>query len=87
MDHINQGKFAAYQDEGEIILVKNKQCISLIDLKNVPVSFGGRVQFMVANVLAASLACFVQGFEPDQIARGLKAFSFSRSNTRTTQYF
>ncbi|MBK9720929.1 MAG: hypothetical protein IPO78_04840 [Saprospiraceae bacterium] len=81
MDHINQGKFAAYQDEGEIILVKNKQCISLIDLKNVPVSFGGRVQFMVANVLAASLACFVQGFEPDQIARGLKSFFPSPDQT------
>jgi cyanophycin synthetase len=53
----------------------------------VPLTLGGKAKFMIANVLAATLASYVWGFKTEDISLSLK-LSFKRcSNTRTNEYF
>jgi cyanophycin synthetase len=37
---------------------------------NIPLTYGGRAEFMIQNVLAATLACFVHGVKIEDIAWG-----------------
>ncbi|MBK6353146.1 MAG: hypothetical protein IPF46_07020 [Saprospiraceae bacterium] len=80
-EHLGKGKTAAYVEDGLIKIMKNTEAVSIIHVEDIPLTFGGRVGFMVANALAASLACYVAGFTKDQIASGLKTFHASAEQT------
>jgi UDP-N-acetylmuramyl tripeptide synthase len=53
---------------------------------HVPLTLGGKAKFMIANVLAATLASYVWGFKTEDISLSLQTF-IPRSNTRTNEYF
>ena len=47
----------------------------------MPLTFGGRVSFMIQNVLAATLATYVYGFATEDIATSLETFIPSAAQT------
>lgn len=46
----------------------------VLPVASIPASFGGAIEFVVLNALAASLAAFALGIPPERIATGLAAF-------------
>ena len=42
---------------------------------NIPLTYGGRAEFMIQNVLAATLACFVHGVSLEDLRVGLTTFN------------
>jgi cyanophycin synthetase len=48
---------------------------------NIPLTYGGRAEFMVQNVLAATLACFVHGVSLEDLRVGLTTFNSGTAQT------
>ncbi len=79
-DHIMKGGSGCWVDSGQIY-VKNADCIHQIcDIKNIPITLNGIIDFQISNALAAVSACVGLGAEISQIIAGLKDFFPSKSN-------
>jgi len=76
----NGGKAAVYEGQ-YITLLDGERRIRVEAIGRIPLAFGGKAPFMIANVLAATLAAFCQGVSVDQLARGLRTFVPSAENT------
>ena len=50
-------------------------------MTNIPLTYGGRAEFMVQNVLAATLACFVHGVSLEDLRVGLTTFNAGTAQT------
>lgn len=72
--HTDSGGTAAFVSEGSIVLVRNSIRLKLIEVKDVPLSFDGTSDFMVQNVLAATLAVALSGVNIESIVEGLRTF-------------
>jgi|GEM_PF-898877 len=80
-NHISKGGLACVSDNGIITILKGDSRIPVADVENIPITFGGRVSFMVQNALAATLACSIYGLNADQIGRGMASFFPSAEQT------
>lgn len=80
-NHLKQGGIAAVYDDGQIVILQQDWIHRIEDVKQVPVTLGGRAPFMIANALAASLAAFVQGITVEQIRAALRSFEASAQQT------
>lgn len=76
-DHVRNGGIAAVYDDGHLVILQQDWVYRIEDVKQVPVTLGGRADFMIANALAASLAAYVQGIQVDQIRAALRSFEAS----------
>ncbi len=74
-EHIKIGGAAAFLKDDKIYLTKENKKIFLCDVKEIPATFNGQADFMIQNVLAASLACFIHGIEIETIKKSLQTFS------------
>ncbi|MEN9243433.1 MAG: cyanophycin synthetase [Gloeomargarita sp. DG02_5_bins_242] len=79
--HRRRGGLAAVYDQGELWLYQGEWTLRIVRAAEVPLTLGGRVPFMIANSLAATLAAFAQGVPLEQIRQGLRTFSASVSQT------
>ncbi|MGF1461210.1 MAG: cyanophycin synthetase [Leptolyngbyaceae cyanobacterium] len=76
-EHVRQGGIAAVYDDRQLVILQQDWVYRIEDVRRVPVTLGGRVSFMIANVLAASLAAFVQGIKVEYIRAALRTFEAS----------
>jgi cyanophycin synthetase len=79
--HRRRGGVAAVYDQGELWLYQGEWTSRLLRASDVPLTLGGRVPFMIANALAATLAAFAQGVTLEQIRQGLRTFTASVTQT------
>ncbi|MEN9206648.1 MAG: cyanophycin synthetase [Gloeomargarita sp. GMQP_bins_120] len=79
--HRRRGGLAAVYDQGELWLYQGEWTLRILRAAEVPLTLGGRVPFMIANVLAAVLAAYSQGVTLAQIRQGLRTFSASTTQT------
>jgi cyanophycin synthetase len=79
--HVRQDGIAAVYEDGYIIILQQDWIHRVEEVKQVPVTLGGRAPFMIANALAASLAAFVQGIKVEQIRAALRSFEASAQQT------
>ncbi|MEM6519905.1 MAG: cyanophycin synthetase, partial [Cyanobacteria bacterium P01_C01_bin.70] len=75
--HVQAGGIAAVYDDGHLVILQQDWVYRIEDVKQVPVTLGGRASFMIANALAASLAAYVQGIKIEQIRAALRSFEAS----------
>jgi cyanophycin synthetase len=75
--HVAQGGLAAVYDGDVLRLLDGTTSHSLVRAREVPITFGGRAPFMVANALAAALAAFELGMTPEAIGAALTTFERS----------
>lgn len=61
--------------DGSIIIQKEAWTSMIADITEIPITFNGRAQFNVSNVLAAAAASFASGLNEKQIRAGLVSFS------------
>lgn len=81
MEHCKKGGIAAIYENGFITIKKGDWKFRVQKATSVPLTFGGRVSFMIQNVLAATLATYVYGFATEDIATSLETFIPSAAQT------
>ena len=80
-EHVEAGGVAAVYEEGYVTIYRNSYKLRIDRAAEFPVTFGGRAGFNIENCLAAALACFLAGFEKDDIKTALRTFIPSASKT------
>ena len=80
-EHLRKGGIAAVYDGGFLTFCNGQDTIQVEQMVNVPCTLRGVVSFMIANVLAASLAAYVQGVSIENISTGLRTFQASLDHT------
>lgn len=81
IEHCKKGGIAAIYENGFITIKKGEWKFRVQKVTNVPLTFGGRVSFMIQNALAATLATYVYGFATEDIATSLETFIPSAAQT------
>jgi len=81
INHCKQGGIAAICENGFISIKKGEWKFRVERVNAVPITFGGRISFMVQNVLAATLAGYLYGFATEEIAKSLETFIPSPTQT------
>ncbi len=76
-----EGKIVAVYENGFITIKKGEWKIRVEKANHVPLTMGGKARFMIANVLAATLAAYLQGFKTEDISLSLQTFIPSAAQT------
>ena len=66
-----EGKTVAVYENGFITIKKGEWKIRIERATHVPLTLGGKAKFMIANVLAATLASYLWGFKTEDISLSL----------------
>lgn len=80
-EHCKSGGIAAIYENGYITIKKGDWKIRVDKAIHVPLTFNGTVNFMIQNVLAATLTTFVWGFKTEDISLSLQTFIPSAAQT------
>jgi cyanophycin synthetase len=80
-EHCKKGGTAAIYENGYITIKKGDWKIRVIKVTHVPLTFGGSLEFMIENVLAATLATFLYGYKIEDIRVSLETFIPSAAQT------
>ena len=76
-----EGKIVAVYENGYITIKKGEWKIRVEKASHVPLTVGGKAKFMIANVLAATLASYLWGFKTEDISLSLQTFIPSAAQT------
>lgn len=76
-----RGRISCVYENGYVTILKGKWKVRVEKVTNIPLTYGGRAEFMVQNVLAATLACFVHGVSIEDIRVGLTTFNAGTAQT------
>ncbi len=71
--HIKNNGIAATLEEGNIVVIHGIKTV-IEHVNNIPLTFGGKAEFMVKNVLAAALAGILSGWDSNIVAEALRKF-------------
>jgi cyanophycin synthetase len=80
-EHCRTGGIAAIYENGFITIKKGEWKFRVEKASLIPLTFGGKVTFMIYNVLAATLATYVYGFTIEDIKTNLETFIPSAAQT------
>lgn len=81
VEHCKKGGIAAIYENGFITIKKGDWKFRVEKATLIPLTFGGKVTFMIYNVLAATLASYVYGFKIEDIGTSLVTFIPSAAQT------
>jgi cyanophycin synthetase len=76
-----RGRVSCVYENGYVTILKGKWKVRVERVVNIPLTYGGRAEFMIQNVLAATLACFVHGVSIEDIRVGLTTFNAGTAQT------
>ncbi|MEI6574631.1 MAG: cyanophycin synthetase [Bacteroidota bacterium] len=76
-----EGKIVAVYENGFVTIKKGEWKIRVERATHIPLTFGGKAKFMIANVLAATLASYLWGFKTEDISLSLQTFIPSVAQT------
>lgn len=69
-----EGRITAVYEDGFITIKKGEWKIRIEKASHAPLTMGGKAKFMIANVLAATLASYLWGFKTEDISLSLQTF-------------
>jgi cyanophycin synthetase len=72
--HCKKGGIAAVYENGFVTIKKGDWKIRVEKVSHIPLTMGGKAKFMIANVLAATLAGFLYGFKTEEMKLSLETF-------------
>ena len=81
IDHTRRKGLAAVYENGYISILEGNWILRVEKAVNCPVTMAGMAPFMIANALAACLACFAQGVDIETIRNGVRTFNTSAQQT------
>jgi cyanophycin synthetase len=73
-EHCNNGGLAAVLENNYIKIYDGSDKIRIEKVSRIPITFGGKAQFNIANVLGAVLAAYVRKFSIESIRQSLFTF-------------
>ncbi len=76
-----RGRVSCVYENGFVTILKGKWKVRVEKVADIPLTYGGRAEFMIQNVLAATLACFVHGVAIEDIRVGLTTFNAGTAQT------
>ncbi len=76
-----RGRISCVYENGYVTILKGKWKVRIEKALNIPLTYGGRAEFMIQNVLAATLTCFVHGVSLQDIRNGLMTFNSGTAQT------
>lgn len=76
-----RGRISCVYENGYVTILKGKWKVRIEKAINIPLTYGGRAEFMIQNVLAATLSCFVHGVALEDIRSGLTTFNSGTAQT------
>ena len=79
--HCADGGLAAVYENGYLLLRIGNHYIPIEEAANIPLTFGGRAEFNVANALAAALAAYTCRIKLGTIREALRSFAPSKETT------
>lgn len=80
--HCESGGVAAVLEEGYLTIYNGEWKTRIDKIENIPLSFGGRAEFMIQNILAATLAGMILlDFNPEIVRKALLSFIPSPEKT------
>jgi len=74
LEHVKNGGLAAVYENRHIMVLKGRTALRLAKVDKIPITFGGAATFNIANVLAATLAAYIQDIHPRDIMDALNGF-------------
>ena len=77
VEHLAQGKRAVFVRNERIVLANGANETEIASLKGIPLTNGGRTDYQIENVLAASGAAWALGIGPEIIRTGLQTFTIA----------
>jgi cyanophycin synthetase len=80
-EHVAANGLGATHENGWLMLYENGVRVPLCEDRHVPISFGGKARFNIANALAAVLAAFATNIHVTDIVSGLQSFFQSATTT------
>lgn len=80
LEHCSKGGTAAIYQNRKVLLIKNNIVFFSESIENIPLSFGGRANFMIDNIMAALLAAYFKGIDVEDIRKALRSFVPSFEN-------
>jgi cyanophycin synthetase len=80
-EHCQNGGLAAIYDEGYIMLRRGNHIFPIEDVTRIPITFEGKAEFNIYNVLAASLAAYTNKISLTVISQVLRQFNPSVETT------
>ena len=80
-EHIEAAGLGATLENDWLMLYENGIRIPLTEVRNVPITFGGKARFNIANALAAVLATYATSIAVSDIVSGLQSFFQSEKTT------
>jgi cyanophycin synthetase len=80
-EHVAANGLGATWENGWLMLYENGLRVPLSEDRNVPIAFGGKARFNIANALAAVLAAFATDIHITDIVTGLQSFFQSATTT------
>jgi cyanophycin synthetase len=81
VNHCRKGGIAAIYENGFVTIKKGDRKMRVDKVTHVPLTMGGKAKFMIANVLAATLASYLWGFKTEDIKSSLETFIPSAAQT------
>ncbi|HZF63672.1 MAG TPA: cyanophycin synthetase, partial [Chitinophagaceae bacterium] len=72
--HCDSGGIAAVFEEGYIIIREGNRMMVIDEVENIPITYGGKARFNVANVMAATLAAYLSKISLPAIRSTLRNF-------------
>ncbi|WP_322400195.1 cyanophycin synthetase family protein [Massilia luteola] len=86
--HLEEGGCAVYLQDNSLVVADATYHQELLRVEAMPIAFGGRARYNVANGLAAAAGLMAAGFSSLQIATGLSTFvSDGKTNPLRTNVF
>ena len=76
-----RGRISCVYENGYVTILKGKWKVRIEKALNIPLTYGGRAEFMIQNVLAATLTAFVHGVSLEDIRSGLTTFNAGTAQT------
>lgn len=80
-EHCEKGGIAAVYENGFVTIMKGTWKIRVDKVTNIPITFGGKAEFNIANVLPAMLAAYLSDFKIEDIRLALETFVPSPAQT------
>lgn len=72
--HLALGGSAVVVDKNKILVCEGAKSYNICNLAKVPITWGGKAQHNVQNVLAATAACWALGYNASQIRKTICSF-------------
>ncbi len=76
-----RGRISCVYENGYVTILKGKWKVRIEKVLNIPLTYGGRAEFMIQNVLAATLSCFIHGVSLEDLRTGLTTFNAGTAQT------